>query len=341
MRPPSSVVLTRRPAAVTLAGMLTRLRRPSRTFRSAGLMLLAVGCASTSVDRPPRLSRPSVVVLGIGQDAGVPQAGTRDAATWHPERRRRVVSLGVVDPARAQRWLFDATPDFPEQLWALDQMAPVPGRAPALSGIFLTHGHIGHYTGLMYLGREAMGASAVVVYAMPRMDQFLRSNGPWDQLVRLKNIALRPLSNRKTVRLNERLTVTPFVVPHRDEYTETVGFIIRGPRRSVAFLPDIDKWSAWGGDRIERLIADVDIAYLDGTFFADGEIPGRAMRDIPHPFITESLERFAALPAAARAKVRFIHLNRSNPALDPSSTARQRIRDAGMHVAQRHEHFAL
>ena len=79
-------------------------------------------------------------------------------------------------------------------------------------------------------------------------------------------------------------------MPHRDEYSETVGFLIRGPRRRVAFIPDIDKWERWSRP-IEEAVAGCDVAYLDGTFFADGELPGRDMAEIPHPFVVESLRR--------------------------------------------------
>lgn len=296
--------------------------------------------------------QPYLLVLGVAQDGGYPQAGTKSSPAWDdPSLRRLVVSLGLVDPARDRRYLFEATPDFKEQLHRLDVAAPVtaPDRGrPGLDGIFLTHGHMGHYTGLIHLGREALGASGVPVYAMPRMATFLRQNGPWELLVRLGNIEIRDLEAERTVRLGEDLAVTPILVPHRDEYTETVGFRIVGPNRSVFFLPDIDKWETWddweqegGARRIEEVIASVDVAYLDGTFFADGEIPGRAMSEIPHPFIRESLARLADLPAAEKAKVRFIHLNRTNPAIVPGSDALREIEAAGFRVAVEGERVEL
>jgi len=86
--------------------------------------------------------------------------------------------------------------------------------------------------------------------------------------------------------------------------------------------------------RIETLIAKVDVAYLDGTFHADGEIPGRDMSAIPHPLITSSMKRFAALPPKQRGKVWFVHLNHTNPALDPEGEARKAIEAA--FLATRH-----
>jgi len=298
---------------------------------------------ATAAEEAPGEPQPYVVVLGIAQDGGYPQAGTKESPAWDDPSLRRLVScLAVVDPATSQRWLLDATPDFREQLHRLDQLAPVPER-PGLAGIFLTHGHIGHYTGLIHLGREVMGTHQVPVYAMPRMAEFLRTNGPWNQLVRLENISLQPLRAGEPVRLNARLSITPLLVPHRDEYTETVGLRIDGPRRSVLFIPDIDKWEHWDeqGQRVEEAIAGVDVAFLDGTFFADGELPGRDLSKIPHPVITRTMKRFAELPAAEKQKVRFIHLNGTNPALDPRSEAHKTIEDAGFGVARELEKVPL
>ena len=303
---------------------------------------LAVGCAAP-VERGP-----SVVVLGIAQDGGAPQAGRFDDPRWDaPSRARQVACLGIVDPRSGGRWMIDATPDFRRQLTDLYRAArtldPDAPARPPLDGVFLTHAHIGHYTGLMFLGHESIGADRVPVYAMPLMREFLAANGPWDQLVRYQNIALRELASGEPVHLADDLSVTPFLVPHRQEYTEVVGFRIDGPTRSALYIPDIDSWEQWDdlGTRIEDMLARVDVAYLDGTFFANGEIPGRDMTGFPHPFITHSLERFADLPPSERAKVRFIHLNHTNPALDPASSARRTVERAGMRVAEEGESEGL
>ena len=198
--------------------------------------------------------------------------------------------MAVVDPTEGKAWMFDATPDFPEQLRRLEHV--LPSEPVELAGIFLTHAHIGHYTGLMHLGREVMGASQMPVHAMPRMRSFLEANGPWSQLVGLENIALRNLSADSTLLLNGRIKVTPFLVPHREEFSETVGFKIEGPERSLIFIPDIDKWEKWERDILTEIKA-VDYALLDGTFFQNGEIPGRDMSQIPHPFVEESMAKFA------------------------------------------------
>jgi pyrroloquinoline quinone biosynthesis protein B len=286
---------------------------------------------------------PCLVVLGTAQDAGYPQAGCRReccARAWaDPKQRRHVVCLAIVDPQSRRRWLLECTPDFPQQLHRLDAIAP-PQDKLGIDGIILTHAHCGHYSGLMHLGREAMGAGGVPVYAMPRMKRFLENNGPWSQLVTSKNIAIRQMADGEPQQLDERIAVTPMLVPHRGEYSETVGFRIQGPARSAIFLPDIDKWDRWE-TKIEDVLREVDVAYLDGTFYADGELPGRDLSNVPHPFIAESMKRFAALPKSERNKVRFLHFNHTNPVLDLQSRAAKRVQDAGHHVAVEGEKFEL
>ncbi|MGI9518811.1 MAG: MBL fold metallo-hydrolase [Pirellulaceae bacterium] len=307
----------------------------------ARILILIVACLL------PRISGaqddPYVIVLGIAQDAGYPQASCdRDCCrpAWEDATLRRSPScLALVDPVSGQRWLFECTPQFPDQLQSLDRAFPVEA-SPGLDGIFLTHAHIGHYAGLIHLGREVLGAREVPVHVMPRMRQFLTVNGPWSQLVELENIRLMPLEADVAVQLNERITVTPIAVPHRDEFSETVAFRITGPNRSVLFLPDIDKWERWER-RVEEVLQTVDIAYLDATFFDDNELPGRNMAEIPHPFVVESLQRFGSLEAEQRARIRFIHLNHTNPALSVDSRARDEIVRGGMLVAEEGERVGL
>lgn len=286
---------------------------------------------------------PFVVVLGIAQDGGVPQTGEKDEARWEePSMTRQVACLAVVGGELRRRWLIDCTPDFKTQLHRLDVIAPVDDR-PGLAGIFLTHGHMGHYTGLVHLGHEAIGAHRVPVFGTKRMIDYLAHNGPWDQLIRYENVALHELEAGAKVDLLTSLSIEALWVPHRQEYTDVVGFLIEGPRRSVLYVPDIDSWEEWDelGVRVEELIARVDVAYLDGTFFADGEIPGRDMSTFPHPFIRYSMDRFQNLPPRERAKIRFIHLNHTNPALWPGSEARREIERRGFRVAEELERVDL
>jgi pyrroloquinoline quinone biosynthesis protein B len=302
---------------------------------SLGLILglFCTGCTDAEYPVLPP-SEPYLIVLGIAQDAGYPQAGCQKSCCQlvkeGKEQPRLINALGIVDPEANQIWMLEASPDFPEQLALLSKELPIPRSEP--DGVFLTHAHMGHYTGLMHLGREAMGAQEVPVYAMPRMDTFLRTNGPWSQLVDLRNIEIRPLSTDQPVMLNKQLSVRCLLVPHRDEFSETVGFIIEGPRKKILFIPDIDKWERWATD-INTLLSEVDAALLDGTFFENGELPNRDMSEIPHPFVEESMERFNLLPATEKQKIIFTHFNHTNPLLRDSKE-RDEVVQKGYRVAR-------
>ncbi len=335
--------------------------RPPRTARAlAGLALAWLSACGpgdpvvVAEQGEAALDGPYVLVLGNAQDAGLPQIGAEhpldEAARRDPARRRFATSVLICDPRSGKRWLLDATPDLREQVDLAAGHPPsrpdylagqeLAGRAPLFEGVFLTHAHMGHYLGLAHLGREAYAAAAVPVHASPRMAAYLRDNGPWSLLVELQNIDLCELLPGEAVKLAPDLSVEAFPVPHRAEFSDTYGYLVRGPERSLVFLPDIDKWERWERP-IEALLAEVDVALLDGTFYADGEIPGRSMAEIPHPFVAESLERLANLPESERAKVRFIHLNHTNPLGDPDGDARRAVREAGCDVARQGQVFSL
>ena len=250
------------------------------------------------------------ILLGVAQDGGLPQAGCtckhcREARA-DPALRQRVVCLGLVDRAAGQSWLIDATPDYRGQLHALQERAP---ECP-LAGIALTHAHVGHYAGLIHLGREAANTQDLPLYASARMAGFLRQHAPWSQLVALGNVELRVLAPDREVQLSPRLWLTPMAVPHRDEYSDTMAYVVRGPRRRLFYCPDIDGWDRWSRD-LEQVVSGVDVALLDGTFFSASEVPGRDVTQIPHPLATDTAQRLAG----ADSEVRLIHLNHSNPLL--------------------------
>ncbi|MFT3827692.1 MAG: MBL fold metallo-hydrolase [Chitinophagaceae bacterium] len=279
--------------------------------------------------------QPYIQLLGTAQDAEYPQMGcTKDCCreAWRNDSLRRwVVSFALVDPVEKKWWLFEATPDIKYQLQLFHQLNK--GQYSFLpEGIFLTHAHIGHYTGLMQLGREVMNTSNIPVYTLPKLKNFLESNGPWSQLVKLNNIALQPLQADSGFTINSRIRVTAFTVPHRDEYSETAGFRIEAGNRKILFIPDIDKWEKWNRNIVQET-ASADIALVDATFYDINELPGRNIREIPHPFVTETTTLFKTAPAAVRSKLYLIHFNHTNPLLRNDSI-RKAILQQGFHIAE-------
>jgi len=303
------------------------------------LFLLFAGCSDGTTPANESTPEQFISILGIAQDAGFPQT---DCEKEHCQQywegsaeKRHVVSLGLTDKATGQNWLFEATPDFTTQLQKLKTTSSIDD----LSGIFLTHAHIGHYTGLMHLGHEVMGASNMPVFAMPRMQSYLQANGPWSQLVNMNNISLQEMKADSTIPLTPNLSVTPFIVPHRDEYSETVGYRIESQTKKVLFIPDINKWHIWEKDIIKE-IAAVELALLDGTFYDAEELPGRDMSEIPHPYVEESIKLFNNLPASEKSKIMFIHFNHTNP-LILESPERREVENLGFRVASEGQIISL
>lgn len=192
---------------------------------------------------------------------------------------------------------------------------------------------------MLYFGREALGKKDIPVHVMPKMKNFLQKNGPWSQLIDLQNIACSDLQKDSTITVSSSLKVTPFLVPHRDEFSETVGYRIDGKNKSALFIPDINKWEVWEKNIVKE-VAKVDYAFIDATFYKDGEI-NRPMSEIPHPFIEETIELFKDETIQTKNKVVFIHFNHTNPALQPNSIERNELELLGYRVATEGDVFGL
>ena len=313
-------------------------------FLFFAVVLSLFSCSSESkkpsrneIQKPPQY----ITILGIAQDGGYPHIGCeRDCCNNYyngTNKKKKVVSLGLVDLQNKQKWIFEATPDMATQLADLEQNHLK--KENIIDGVFLTHAHIGHYTGLMYFGKEALGKKGTKVYAMPKMKSYLEANGPWSQLVKIKNIELIPLLHSVDVPLNGILTVTPFLVPHRDEYSETVGYKISGSKKTALFIPDIDKWHKWKNSIIAE-VKKVDYAFLDASFLKDGEI-NRPMSEIPHPFTSETVELFKNESLETKNKVIFIHFNHTNPTLQENSIERRKIEKLGFRFASEGQDYEI
>lgn len=281
-----------------------------------------------------------LLVLGTAQDGGYPHAGCNKkccSLAWQYDSLKRfVVSFALVDSLSKKWWLFEATPDIKYQLQYFRSLTN--GLYNYLpDGIFITHAHIGHYTGLMQFGKEVMSTKELPVYVLPRMKEFLETSGPWSQLVAMKNISLRPLHEDSALSPTNKILIETFRVPHRDEYSETAGFRIFTGSKKIVFIPDIDKWEKWNRSIIEE-VKSADVALLDGTFYEGNELPGRKISEVPHPFVTETAELFKNESAGVKSKIHFIHLNHTNPLLWDIAV-KSELNEKGFNVAEQGQRF--
>lgn len=319
--------------------------RPPRPWTRRAFAATTVSGVAGATLSPLRALAPAddwlALVLGSIQDGGLPQAGCYSSRCDLGRRDPHfVASLGITNPATGRAWLIDATPDL------IRQMDLFPGEAfrerarkrRPFEGILLTHAHIGHYLGLALLGREGLGIESTPCYCSGRMAAFLSSNGPWNLLVDEGRLDLRVLEPERATRLAAELSVTALAVPHRDEYADTLGFIVEGPCRSLLYLPDIDRWDRWER-RIEEVVSGVDLAFLDGSFYSRAELPGRDQEDVPHPLVRETMDRLRHLTHSR--SIVLTHLNNTNPVLDPESPERASVLAAGFGIARAGQSYKL
>lgn len=280
------------------------------------------------------------IVLGIMQDGGLPHAGCRCerclAAFVDPGRSQYAACLAIVDNRQhpAGVWLIDATPDIKFQLNLLaDWLGPHPSRPARLrqpTAIFLTHGHLGHTLGLAHFGPEVMAVKQLPVYVPAGLVRVLAENRLWQPAVQCLDLQ----AIEEPLCLAPDLTIEPIPVPHRDEWAAgTFAYRLVGPNQSLLYLPDIDRWEEWPPAR--PLLATVDVALVDGSFYHLDELGGRP--PVAHPLIPDTLRLWQGCPG----RLYFTHLNHTNPALDPHGLAYQTIRAAGADVACTGQQFQL
>ena len=274
-----------------------------------------------------------IYILGNTQDAGLPHIGCQHPFcedSFNVYEEHHTTSIAVVNSDLKKYILFEATPDITFQLNNLKKNIFDEFLLP--ESIYITHAHIGHYTGLMYFGREALGAKDLIVKVLPRMSNFLQNNGPWSQLVDINNIKIKEINFESSTNELKNISVTPIQVPHRDEYSETAGYIIKGKNKKALFIPDIDKWEKWDRD-LSKLVKEFDFLLIDATFYDSKEI-NRDISEIPHPLVTETIDLLSGLDLKNRNKVYFIHMNHTNMMLDPDSKLSKLVISKGFNIAR-------
>ncbi|MEC7725073.1 MAG: MBL fold metallo-hydrolase [Planctomycetota bacterium] len=315
------------------------------SLRAAVLIALALLLAACQGAPAAPAADVELFVLGVAQDGGLPHLGCEKPCCVEARRTGRVeypACLGVVDRrfAAPKLLMLEATPRIEEQVALLHRLAAVSGRGRApVDAVMVTHAHIGHYLGLALFGREVVGAKDLPVWCSPRFADYLRGHGPWKQLVELGQIDVRAFEVGAPFAPWPGVSVQALQVPHRDEFSDTMAYRISGPNRTALFVPDVDAWSKVPG-LLDRLLDGVDVAYLDATFYDGSELPGRSLDEIPHPLMTRTMDRLQEQARARPGRLRFLHLNHTNPALH-NAQLRAEIAARGFAVAVMGERVVL
>ena len=278
-----------------------------------------------------------VEVIGTAQDAGYPQIGCNEICckdAWIDHSLVRYPScIALINKKNKEYWLFDVTPDIKPQLKALDK------HNVKLAGVFITHAHFGHYMGIFNFGLEVMNLTNLPIYVMPRMKEFLKSNSIINQMIINKNIVLKEIHDGGIYML-EDVAVTPFLVPHRNELSETVGFQIKGITKKIIYMPDIDSWNNWN-ENLLNLVENNDILFIDGTFFSNLELKNRDISKIPHPAIKETIKLLNKLENKEKRKIFFIHFNHTNRAIITNTRESNYILKSGFQISREGQSFDI
>jgi len=262
----------------------------------------------------------SLLILGSGQDGGSPQVGT---AT--PRGLARSASSIAVLSDDGTVLLFDVSPDIRLQY---QRLAAHCGHAPPLDGIFITHGHMGHYAGLVHFGKEAASAHGLPLFAPESVLEFFEENEPWASLFTGEHLV--PVATNDATATIGEATVSAIPVPHRDEFTGTVGYSIAIDGVPwVFYVPDIDGWDEW--PEAEDVLSQHEICLLDATFSSPDELPGRDIAAIKHPLVTDTITRFSHL--TDEHTMILTHINHSNPLGDPGAAITTEAHDLGFLIA--------
>ncbi|WP_042148615.1 MBL fold metallo-hydrolase [Paucisalibacillus sp. EB02] len=281
------------------------------------------------------MSKVILSIIGTAQDGGLPHPNcfceNCKCAIKDPNFRRTASALAIVLPQEKEWHLIDATPDLKEQMGKVQLKYHLEGKI--MRNIFLTHAHMGHLPGLLLLGKEGINSKHVPVFAGTKMKNLLVNNAPWSLLTKLSNILIKELKNNEPIHVDSLFTVTPILVPHRNEFSETFAFWINGPNKRVLYIPDIDQWEEWDLDIVEAC-KKADICLLDGTFHSPKDLSHikRDIGEIPHPLMTTTMEKLQHL--TSQTTIYFTHLNHSNPTIDPDGQERKELLKRGFFIAE-------
>jgi pyrroloquinoline quinone biosynthesis protein B len=319
-----------------------RRRTALRSLLIGGLGMMGGACISreTKPSTAPRQRRGDVLVkvLGTAQDGGLPTMGCHcpncEAARRNPKNARMVVSLGILNFASRKAYLMEATPDTARQVDLIQSTDPVFVRdhnsQNPIDGVLITHADVGHYPGLIQFRPEVGPVRGLKVHGSRQMSDFLARNEPWKLMVDHGIIKLCAFEFESTVPLDDLVSFEAISVPHI-KYTDCAGFKVRGPRKTLYFMPDIDQWE----DRFLEIVGSVDYAYVDGTFFRQR---GSSKR---HPLIQDSMEFFKDVVKRTNTSISFIHLNHDNPLFSNDKTLERSVVEAGFHIAHQGDEIWL
>ena len=278
-----------------------------------------------------------VTVLGIAQDGGHPQPGCLRPCCANITEPHYPVSLGIRS-SEGTNLLIEATRNLGDQftIWGQTKVAH----------LLLTHAHLGHVDGLGLFGREAIAARDIELHVSDDMYHLIDRTPQWNLMVQQGVFNIRTFTAGDVVFSQGDLSIEAVRVPHRAELSDMHAFILRGPSKSLLFLTDHDTWketlTVHNCSTIRELLnkLNVDIAFIDGTFWSEDELAGRNQATVPHPPVLQTLKMLGN-KKQGDPDIIFTHLNHTNPLYNRNSEQYAEVERLGWSVAHQGQRFTL
>ncbi|HXA79301.1 MAG TPA: pyrroloquinoline quinone biosynthesis protein PqqB [Candidatus Acidoferrales bacterium] len=307
-----------------------------------------------------------IKVLGSAAGGGFPQwncgcsncdRARRGLSGFHPRTQAQV----AVSPCHGSWFLLNASPDLRQQLLRDPDFAPAEQtRGTPISAIILMSADVDGVMGLLHM-REfqplKIYATASVLRVLKEENSLFRSLERSAPPVEWEALRFdRPISiDQRAGEANSVLTCE--AVPLGGDYPDYVGAGLRkdlAKQEAVIGLEFVQEGKKFfyapslsgRNDDWKCHAKESDLAFLDGTFWADNELidvrgSGKTAREIGHVPLSGPEGLLAQFPSAGKDRRVLIHLNNTNPVLDEESAANQAVRDAGWEVAYDGMEFEL
>lgn len=294
-----------------------------------------------------------ILILGAAAGGGLPQwncgCPNCDAA-----RRGEIPALSqssIAVSGDGTHWtLVNASPDLRQQLEATPPLHPTGPRRSPLEAVLVTNGDIDHVAGLLTLREK----QPFRLLATPEVHAVIAAN-PMFQALDPTLVSREPVQLGARIALLPGLDATLFPVPGKvplylesdDVVTDaegelTVGVDLAAAGARAVYVPGCARMTPALADRLRGAA----LVLFDGTLYRDDEMiaqglgakTGRRMGHMPIGGPDGSLAAFDGLGIGRKV---YVHLNNSNPVLDPRTPERAAVEARGWTVARDGMEFVL
>lgn len=285
------------------------------------------------------------LVLGAGAGGGLPQwnCGCQNCRDAREGKLPVMTQSSIAVSADHENWVvLNASPDIATQLQRTPALWPASLRGSPIKAVMLTNGDIDHIAGLLTLREK----TPFTIFATQSGMDILTTNSVFNVLD-AELVERKRMPTEQSVHPVPGLTVTPFSVPGKvalfleDEASldleavgdQTIGLLLETGNKRAAYIPGCATLPDW---LLQRLDA-VDLLLFDGTVWENddmqrtgtGQKTGARMGHVAVNGSGGSLERLSAI----NARKVLIHINNTNPILQPDSAERAQVLKAGWDIA--------